>query len=36
MAERLLTDPVSPLYTAVSSDDIAGAARQAAASLGRR
>ena len=33
MAERLLTEPDSPLYIAVSSDEIARAARNAAAGL---
>jgi hypothetical protein len=33
LAERLLTQPDSPLFTAVSSDDIARAARAAAASM---
>jgi hypothetical protein len=33
MAERLLTEPSSPLYTASSSDEVARAARDAAASM---
>ena len=33
MAERLLTDPSSPLYTAPSGNELARAAREAANSM---
>jgi hypothetical protein len=34
MAQRLVTDPFSPLYTAASSDEVADAVHAAAAALG--